>query len=154
MKKVYKYLLSRIEKIPGRIKEMLKIRLVFLNILAVLLFVVLLIRLYNLQVLKAQEDYVASGSQVKTIQSRYMESARGKIYDRNGNLLAYNTQSYSVVMTNSAALTKNDEKNSMILRLLDILEKNGYEPELTFAIEQNEDGELVQAFLTAAASIR
>ena len=67
---VYKFLLSRIKKIPGKIREMLKIRLVFLNILAVILFVVLLIRLYNLQVLKAQEDYVAAGSQVKTIQSR------------------------------------------------------------------------------------
>ena len=85
---IYKYILSRIKKIPGKIKETLKIRLIFLNILAVILFAVLLIRLYNLQVLKAQEDYVAAGSQVKTIQSRYQESVRGEIYDRNGNILA------------------------------------------------------------------
>ncbi|MBP5533476.1 MAG: peptidase [Lachnospiraceae bacterium] len=140
--KVYKYILSRIKKIPGKIKEMLKIRLVFLNIVAVLLFVVLLIRLYNLQVLKAQEDYVASGSQVKTIQTRYMESARGEIYDRNGNLLAYNVQSYSVVMTNSALVTTNAQKNEMIVKLLKILDEHGYEPEMTFAIEQDEYGKL------------
>ena len=139
---VYKFLLSRIKKIPGKIREMLKIRLVFLNILAVILFVVLLIRLYNLQVLKAQEDYVAAGSQVKTIQSRYMESARGEIYDRNGNILAYNVQSYSVVMTNSALTTTNAQKNEMIVKLLDILSEHGYEPEMTFAIEQDEYGKL------------
>ena len=139
---IYKYILSRIKKIPGKIKETLKIRLIFLNILAVILFAVLLIRLYNLQVLKAQEDYVAAGSQVKTIQSRYQESVRGEIYDRNGNILAYNVQSYSVVMTNSALLTTNTQKNDMIIKLLGILEEYGYEPEMTFAIEQDENGKL------------
>ncbi|MCR5726093.1 MAG: hypothetical protein K6G24_01395 [Lachnospiraceae bacterium] len=141
--RVFRYLLSKIKQIPARIKETLKVRLIFLNIMTIVLFSVLIIRLYDLQIIETQEEDFTPETSTKSVQSRYIESARGDIYDRNGNLLAYNTQSYSVVMTNSAALTKNDEKNSMILRLLDILEKNGYEPEMTFAIEQNEDGELV-----------
>lgn len=141
--KIYKYLLSRIKKIPAKIRETLKVRLIFLNITAVVLFLVLLIRLYNLQVLKAQEDYVATGSSVKTMQTRYMESARGEIYDRNGNLLAYNVQSYSIVMTNSALTATNAQKNEMIVKLLKILDEYGYEPEMSFAIEQDENGKLV-----------
>ncbi len=134
----------KIKQIPYRIKEMMKIRLIFLNILAVILFIVLVIRLYDLQVLATRaEDYVPVGETVKSVQTRYVESVRGNIYDRKGNLLAYNEQSYSVVMTNSAQLVTNVQKNSMIALLLDILEAHGYEPEMDFEIERNEEGEFV-----------
>ena len=140
----FRLIWRRIRLIPSRLKEMMKIRLIFLDILTVVLFIVLLVRLYDLQILEpAEEDLPPKSDTSKIVQSRYMESVRGNIYDRKGNLLAYNVQSYSVVMTNSALTTNNEQKNSMILLLLKLLEENGYEPELTFEIEQNEYGKLV-----------
>ena len=142
--RIFRLILNRIKLIPGKIRETLKIRLIFLNIMTIALFAVLIIRVYGLQIVETRdEDYVPTGSAVRQVTSRYVESVRGEIYDRKGNLLAYNTQSYSIVMTNSAQFTKNDQKNEMIVLLLKILEENGYEPELTFAIEQDETGKLV-----------
>ena len=142
--KILKFLSNRIKLIPGKIKETMKIRLIFLNILTIVLFAVLIIRIYDLQIIETREDdYIPASSSQKLVQSRYIESVRGQIYDRNGNLLAYNTQSYSVVMTNSGLLTRNEQRNEMIVLLLKILEENGYEPELSFAIELDEEGKPV-----------
>ena len=142
--RIFKLLKSKIKQIPGKIRETLKIRLVFLNILTIILFSVLIIRVYDLMIIEtSDDDYIPMSNQQKQVQSRYVESVRGQIYDRNGNLLAYNTQSYSVVMTNSGILTKNEQRNEMIVRLINILAENGYEPEMTFPIEQDEYGNLV-----------
>ena len=143
--RVFRLIWRRIRLIPSKLKEMLKIRLIFIDILAVILFIVLLVRLYDLQILEPKEEDLPlkSSNTTKIVQSRYVESVRGNIYDRKGNLLAYNVQSYSVVMTNSAQTTTNDQKNSMIALLLKILEENGYEPEMTFEIEQDSFGRMV-----------
>ena len=152
--RVFSFLLRRIKKIPGKIREMLKIRLIFLNITTIVLFLILLVRLYDMQILEPEEDdYIPSGTATKVIQSRYVESVRGEIYDRKGNLLAYNTQSYSVVITNSGLLTTNAQKNAMIERLITILEENGYEPEMTFEIEKNEYG-ILRFNVTGNAELR
>ena len=120
--RIFRLILNRIKLIPGKIRETLKIRLIFLNIMTIALFAVLIIRVYGLQIVETRdEDYVPTGSAVRQVTSRYVESVRGEIYDRKGNLLAYNTQSYSIVMTNSAQFTKNDQKNEMIVLLLKIL---------------------------------
>ena len=62
---------------------------------------------------------------------------------KNGELLAYNTLSYSVMLEDSALSNSNAEKNKSILKMVNILRKHGYEIELDFAIELDENGELV-----------
>ena len=127
-----------------RIKGFFKSKFVYLTIVTIVMFTSLLVRIYSLQILKtgAADDTGDAASAYKTVQMRYYDSTRGNIYDRNGNLLAYNVSSYNLVLGNSALLTKNSEKNAMLYHLIQIIEDNGHEVEVDFAIEQDEYGEL------------
>ena len=60
-------------------------------------FVILVLRLFNLQVIKG-EEYLADAyeNRISTISD---PAPRGIIYDRNGNILARNVASYNVVIT-------------------------------------------------------
>ena len=83
--RIFRLILNRIKLIPGKIRETLKIRLIFLNIMTIALFAVLIIRVYGLQIVETRdEDYVPTGSAVRQVTSRYVESVRGEIYDRKG----------------------------------------------------------------------
>lgn len=129
-----------------KLKLIFSSRLVYLTIIVAVLFFVLIIRVYDLQVLKVDDisgEPITDSSEYKTTQYRFTDSSRGRIFDRNGNLLADNKESYNIVMTNSALLTTNEEKNDMIVNLIRIIEKNGHSLELDFAIEEDENGNLV-----------
>ncbi|MBR4725798.1 MAG: hypothetical protein IK071_08480 [Lachnospiraceae bacterium] len=126
-----------------KIKNFFKNRLVYLTVATFILFMILAVRMYNLQILKiGASEEVTSGGSYKSAQTRYSNATRGNIYDRNGNLLAYNILSYNVVLGNSALLKTNAEKNSMLHHLIEILERGGHEVEIDFAIVKNENGEL------------
>ncbi|MCR5431258.1 MAG: hypothetical protein K6E95_01730 [Lachnospiraceae bacterium] len=123
-----------------KLKRIFSLRHIYLILLAFILFFILIIRLYNLQVyeMNADSENVArtvSSSSYKTNQYRFSDSTRGRIFDKKGNILADNTESYNIVMGNSALLTGNQEKNEMISQLIKIIEKNNKELELDFAIE-------------------
>ncbi len=60
-------------------------------------FVILVLRLFNLQVIKG-EEYLADAYENR-ISSISDPAPRGIIYDRNGNILARNVASYNVVIT-------------------------------------------------------
>lgn len=124
-----------------KIKTIFKSRMVYLSITVIVLFSLLVGRMYSLQILNAEAGTYSSstGNNYQSYRLRYTDSTRGNIYDRNGNLLAYNVQSFNIVMGNSANFKNNSERNAMILKLINIIEKNGYELELDFAIEKNED---------------
>ncbi len=131
-----------LKKIYKKIREILRVRLIFMTILLFIMFAILIFRMYRLQILEASENTgVVSSVNLPALQTRYTDSTRGNIYDRNGNLLAYNVQSFSVVMSNSSLVTKNDRKNAMIKKLIDVLEEHGNTIEIEFPIYINEDGE-------------
>ncbi len=115
-----------------------------MTILTLVLFGILIARVYKLQILEGSDRQevktTASGAEYKSEKSRYTESTRGNIYDRNGNLLAYNVQSFSVVMTNAVSDMTNDEKNEMILKLINLLGKLGNEIEIDFPIVLDKPG--------------
>ena len=122
-----------------KLKKIFSSRLIYLTLLAVVLFIILIVRVYDLQVLEtaADGDYagsVVTTSNYKTNQYRFTDSTRGRIFDKNGNILADNTESYNIVMGNSALLTTNQEKNEMIHELIKIIEKNNKTLELDFGI--------------------
>lgn len=58
-----------------------------------------------------------------------MASTRGKIYDRNGEVLAYSELSYSVTIQDNGTYantrTKNAKLNETIYKLIKLIEKNG-----------------------------
>jgi penicillin-binding protein 2 len=131
-----------------KLKKIFSSRLIYLTLLATVLFAVLIIRVYDMQVLETSAQgesgagTIVTNSSYKTNQYRFTDSTRGRIFDRNGNILADNMESYNIVMGNSALLTTNQEKNEMISQLIKIIEKNNKKLELDFAIEI-EDGHFV-----------
>lgn len=105
-----------------KIKELSKSRLFPIGVIFSVLLVVLVVNLYILQVVNGEsalEDYINK----KTLRTTSVSSTRGNIYDRNGNLLAYNKLIYSVTMQDSGEYN-GYEKNKMIMRLLNVLDNH------------------------------
>lgn len=108
-----------LEIIVYHIKRIAGSRLLPISILFFVMFSVLTVRLFQLQILEgeeAQERYTQTTK--KTIS---VASTRGNIYDRNGELLAYNKLVYAVTVTDNGDYRNGYEKNVMLIRLLDIL---------------------------------
>ncbi|MCR5823285.1 MAG: hypothetical protein K6G60_02530 [Lachnospiraceae bacterium] len=126
--------------IANRIRDVLTSRLFYVSLIFVTLAVILIFRLYNLQIVKGKEQ--KGKEEYYTVKTRYIPATRGMIYDRNGNLLAGNELSYSVFLEQAASLSTNAMKNEMILKLTTILRSHGIEPEPGLPIEADENGKL------------
>ena len=124
----------------NRIKEVLTSRLFYVSIAFLALSLILIVRLYNLQIAKAVTK--KGSEEYYTVKYRYIPATRGLIYDKNGKLLAGNELSYSVFLEQSASLSGNDQKNAMILKLCNILREHGIAPEFPFYIEPDENEKL------------
>lgn len=136
--------------IKDYLKEYMSHRLFPLTVLFVILFAILIYRLFVLQIVDGQE-YLQNFTymQERTVT---LPASRGIIYDRNGNELAYNQISYSVTFGNSPLLesqaeklnmSENELKNQIVYDTIRILENNGdtvlYDD---FPMELDENGEL------------
>lgn len=116
-------------------------RLTILWVIVLLLGGVLVYRCYKLQIIEGQtylDNFVLN--QEKT---RDIAPTRGNIYDRNGNLLAYNELAYSIKVEDtfeSSGNTKNKELNTLLLNLINYIEKNGDHINSDFKIYLDEDG--------------
>jgi len=105
-----------------RIKEFLSSRLFPLGVAFLAMFVILVVHLYNLQIVNgeaAQTTYIEQ----KTLRTINLSSTRGNIYDRNGTLLAYNDLVFSVTIKDTGEYN-GYQKNLIILKLLEILDKH------------------------------
>ena len=123
------------------IKKLLASRLFILSIFYTGLFGILVVRLFNLQVVSGeeyQEDYMALTE--KTIK---LDSTRGNIYDKNGNILAYNELSYNVTIQDNGDYTKSNDRNRMLLELVRILYRHGEAIEGEFLIGFDSSGKMV-----------
>ncbi len=99
---------------------------VFVLILVMALIVAVIVhRLFDLQIVHG-EEYLDS-FQTKIMKERTIQGSRGCIYDRNGNLLAYNELAHSVTIEDvyESGTMKNFNLNSTIYRLIQMIEKNG-----------------------------
>ena len=105
----------------------IKSRMFLLSVVFVILFGVLLQRVFYLQIVKGSE-YQDTFS-LKTKREVSLASTRGDIYDRNGEVLAYSELSYSVTIEDNGSYpntkTKNAQLNQTIYRLIKLIEKNG-----------------------------
>ena len=107
--------------------DILKSRLIVLVVFFCALFLVLVHRLFTLQIINGEDylkDYTLSIQKTKEVQG-----TRGNIYDRDGELLATNRLAYSVTIEDDGAYEDNDHKNTVINdtinRVIDIIEKHG-----------------------------
>ena len=122
------------------LKRLVKSRLFPITIIYILLFFVIINRLFTLQIVQGPET--VAKTVLKYNKSREIKSTRGNIYDRNGILLASNVLTYSVVMEDNTKIVSNVQRNEIIHRLIQIIEKNGDTLDTEFFIIQNDEGEL------------
>lgn len=137
-----------LQSIKEIILDYVKSRLFPVTVVIIVLFSILVHQLFVLQIREGEEhmeNFVYKSRKTLTI-----DSVRGNIHDCNGNLLAYNELSYSVVFSNDTAqaakakelgISENELKNRIVYETIKILEQNGDELTLDFPIRLNADNE-------------
>lgn len=111
------------------IKEWLKNEIFFRNFLLIIVFIVLFAiliqRLFVLQIIDG-EDYLNNFT-LTIRKETTLKSARGNILDRNGQLLAYNELAYSVTIEDNyeSSANKNALMNDTILKTVRLIEQSG-----------------------------
>lgn len=109
-------------------RKIFKNPLIVLMMVVCLAFSVLVCRLFYLQIIKGEE--YAQEFELKIRKTQTIKATRGKIYDRNGNLLAYNELAYSVTIEDPTTSDQSrGERNKIINGILeqvrDIVTENG-----------------------------
>lgn len=122
------------------VKNVLKTRTIPLVLIYSLLTVILVYKVFSIQVVKQEE--LTKDTVTKEVITRETKATRGNIYDCNGVLLAYNKLSYSVTLQDYKAFETDEEKNAMIFKLIKIIETNGGKLYPDFFIEKDKDGKL------------
>lgn len=114
-----------IRYIVDSIADMLRARVFWLGIIFFGLFSIIAVRLFDLQIVN--EDYYMDTYISKSEKELSTSPTRGRIYDRNGNLLAYNEMTYSITMEDTLESTddKDAKLNEIIYNAIHIIEKNG-----------------------------
>lgn len=128
-----------LELVHEFVKKVVTSRIFALAVIFTAMFSVLVVKLFDMQIVHGEEylnEYVS-----KTLKTVYTPGTRGNIYDRNGKVLAHNQLAYAVTVQDVGAYSTNQEKNSMFLELIRILDKHDetVEGELSIAIDQNGD---------------
>ena len=120
-------------------------RLTVFTIVFALLGGILVYRCFDLQIVNGQEYLDQFVLEVE--KTRDIASTRGNIYDRNGNVLAYNELAYSVKVEDvfESGRSKNADLNDMLYRLIKMIEKNGDNVITDFRIIIDEDGQFAFA---------
>lgn len=123
-------------------RELKKSRIWVFILVFVVIYSILLTRMFYLQVIMGQEyqnDYTYS-----IVKERTINGSRGNIYDRNGKLLAYNELAYTITIEDNGSYDstkdKNEQINAMIAEIITEIEKNGDSITNNFKIAYNEDG--------------
>ena len=123
-------------------RTIFKSRLLVAATVMVLLFSVLIFRMFQLQIIKGaeyQDNYT-----LKIVRERTLNSTRGNILDRNGEVLAYNELAYSITIEDNGSYDSTKEKNKLlnaeIADIITALEKNGDDIINNFKITVNDNG--------------
>ncbi len=127
-----------ISSIVDFLRTLIRSRIFSLIIIYVVLFSILVGRLFYLQIVQGEtyeEQATIQNEKVKTL-----KSSRGKIYDCNGKLLATNEQSYAITVEDTGEFEGNYELNEMILKCIHLIEKHGDKLSVEFPIEINAKG--------------
>lgn len=99
--------------------------------------------LYDIQI-NDHEYYAAKNNTVKTY-TVPIEAARGEIVDRNGNALVTNREANSIILDAAyfPSAENNARRNTIILNLINLFEKNGEEYAQNLPLKINKSGEVV-----------
>lgn len=124
------------------LSHLFKSRLFVLFIAMLLMFSVIFLRVFQLQIVKG-ESY-QQNFEMRIEKTIPIDAARGNIYDCNGKLLAYNELAYSITISDSGMYEndrkKNEFMNAQLVEILRVLEANEEVLYNDFKIDLNEDG--------------
>lgn len=132
--------------------KFLNSRLTLIGLVFGAMFLFLTVRLYQLQIVHGKEylnDYLQM-----TRKEIVTPGYRGMICDRNGNVLAGNELAYIVTVQDNGQYRDSAEKNAMLLRLIRILNRHGYEAVGKFEIAMDESGSLYYTSTSEASRKR
>ena len=104
----------------SKIKANFKLRYNLLTVLVYIIGIILLIQLFNLQIIHGKEYRETSNTRLTRESS--IEAARGTITDRKGNVLAATKTGYSIELYKTK--TDNESLNNTILKMVKLLESN------------------------------
>ena len=129
------------DELKEKIIRIFTSRLTVFTIVFGILCGILIYRCFDLQIVHGQEYLDEFVLEVE--KTRSIASTRGNIFDRNGNVLAYNELAYSVKVEDmfESGRNKNSQLNDMLYRLIKMIEKNGDNVITDFKIIINEDGD-------------
>jgi len=117
-------------------------RMFVLIVIIFFFFGILVNRLFQLQIVNG-ESY-QNNFKLKILKEQSIKSTRGKIFDVNGELLAYDELAYSVTIEDNydtVGSTKNRELNSNIYHLIQILDEHRTPLSCEFNIVMNKAGQ-------------
>lgn len=103
-----------------KIKANFNLRYNLLTVLVYLTGIVLIFQLFNLQIIHGAEYQERSNARLT--RESVIEAARGNINDRNNTILATTRTGYSVELYKTK--NSNEELNQVILKIVNLLEKN------------------------------
>ena len=129
-----------LELIKTLARKFFSSRLAPLALLFSCMFIILVIKLFNLQIVQG-ENYLRDYIQL-TEREITTPGTRGNIYDRNGNVLAYNELAYVVTVQDNGEYANVNDRNAMLLRLVRILNSHGEEVVGRFEVAIDENGEM------------
>lgn len=130
-------------------------RLIIVIILICAIAAGLIYRLFTLQIVNG-ENYQNS-FQLRIRRELSISSTRGNIYDRNGNVLAYNELCYSVTIKDlgeDSGTEHSKSLNETISKAIDIIEEHGDEVTATFDVVYDADSDSYSFDVSGASLLR
>ncbi len=129
------------DELKEHIISIITSRLTILTVVFCVLAGILVYRCFDLQIVHGEEylnDFI-----LQTEKTRDIPSTRGRIFDRNGELLAENELAYSVKIEDvfESGRSKNQNLNETVYRLIQMIEKNGDSVITDFRIILDENGD-------------
>ncbi|MCM1258119.1 MAG: penicillin-binding transpeptidase domain-containing protein [Roseburia sp.] len=119
-----------------------KSRLFVLSAVMIALSAILIQQVFMLQIVNG-EEYL-NNYRLKIEKKRELKSTRGNIYDRNGNLLAYNELAYTITIEDNGSYGDTEEKNASVNQELEQillnLDVNGDTIDNNFEITRKDNG--------------
>lgn len=110
-----------------------KLRYNILNLFIYIVGIVLILRLFDFQIIHGEEYRQLSNNRLT--REIKVNPARGNILDRTGNVLVGNTMGFELQLYKSKIET--EELNNTILKIINIIERNGDTYTDTFPIKMN-----------------
>lgn len=124
------------EKLRKKIKkENVNLRFNVLIVIVYLVGIILLVRLFNLQIINGQEYRQTSNTRLS--RESILKSSRGEILDRTGNVLATTKTTFGLELYKTK--TDDDTLNNCLLNLINLLEQYNISYPNNFPINENKE---------------